>query len=89
MSRDDLVTGHAYCRAQEGEVYAVYVFGGGCVLKLKEPGNFDVREFDPSTGNWTVLVEGSPLTRDPTGGAGFVFPFVAFGETRAFLVQGV
>ncbi len=88
-SRDDLVTGHAYCRAQEGEVYAVYVFGGGCVLKFAEPGNFNVREFDPATGTWTVLVEGRPLTRDPTGGAGFVFPFVAFGETRAFLVQAV
>lgn len=82
------VSGHAMCRSIPGELYAVYVFGGGSsVLKLDAEAAYDVDAFDPRTGEWTPLVRGEVLIRDPYAGPGWVAPAVPYGETRAFLVR--
>lgn len=84
------VSGHAYCRSIPGELYAVYLYGGGTtVLKLDTPGRWDVTEFDPATGMWTPLVSAQALVRDASAGPGWVSPFVPFGDTRAYLIQAV
>lgn len=86
---DELVSGHAYCRAEVGRQYAVYVYGGGsCSLMLPPGGKWSVESFDPATGAWARLKDDAPLERQP-GWPGYVCPHVPFGETRAFLVRAV
>jgi hypothetical protein len=60
MPRNALVSGGALCLAQEGASYAVYAPKGTGVVSLKlAAGNYQVRAFDPRTGEWTARASAS------------------------------
>jgi len=63
---DELVNNGAYCLAQPGEVYAVYLPKGGEVTIRLERGNYEARWFNGFTGETISLppVEG-PLWTSP------------------------
>lgn len=50
---DELVNHGAYCLAEPGEVYAVYLPKGGSVTVKLEPGRYNASWFDPSVGDKT------------------------------------
>lgn len=52
---DELVNNGAYCLAQAGEVYAVYLPKGGSVSIKLEPGSYEAKWFDPFTGDTAPL----------------------------------
>jgi hypothetical protein len=52
---DELVNNGAYCLAEAGEVYAVYLPKGGSVSIKLEPGSYEAKWFDPLTGDTAPL----------------------------------
>jgi hypothetical protein len=51
--RNDLVRGSAYCLAEPGKLYVVYLPRPGSVSLTLEPGNYHARWFNPRSGQWT------------------------------------
>jgi hypothetical protein len=66
-SHDALVDNGAYCLAQPGEIYAVYLPNGGDVTVTLEPGRYTAAWFSAFTGEWVQLptVEGGPRWKSP------------------------
>jgi hypothetical protein len=62
-SRDDLVDTGNYCLAQPGNVYAIYLPHGGRVSVRLEPGVYQARWFNATSGQWV------PIVPDATGPA--------------------
>jgi hypothetical protein len=58
---DELVNNGAYCLAQPGETYVVYLPKGGDVSIKLEPGSYEAKWFDAYTGETTPL----PPTEGP------------------------
>jgi hypothetical protein len=58
---DELVNNGAYCLAQPGEIYAVYLPRGGDVTLQLEPGNYEASWFSAFTGE-KVLLPPVPLS---------------------------
>jgi len=52
---DELVDHGAFCLAEPGKVYAVYLPRGGGVTIRVEAARYDAKWFDPRTGKWTPL----------------------------------
>ncbi len=52
---DELVNNEAYCLAEPGEIYAVYLPKGGRVTLKLEPGNYDALWFSALSGEKIVL----------------------------------
>jgi hypothetical protein len=67
---DELVNNGAYCLAQPGEVYAVYLPKGGSVAIKLAPGSYEAKWFDPFTGDMAPLptVEGPEWNSPPAPG---------------------
>ena len=69
---DELVGDGAYCLAEPGETYAVYLPKAGEVSLRAEPGRYEARWFDPFTGDWApfgeVSVGASPWRSPPAPG---------------------
>lgn len=85
---DMVATGHAYCRAEPGNLYAVYIFGGGCSsVTLPDEGPWTVDRYSPQRDEWTRLKSSEPLIRDPWTGPGYVCPPPPYGETAVFLIR--
>jgi hypothetical protein len=59
--RDEFVDKGAYCLAQPGEIYAVYVPNGGQVTVKLAPGNYTAKWFNAFTGETIPL----PAVRGP------------------------
>lgn len=77
---DELVTAGAYCLANPGRTYAIYLpHGVGAVVRLG-PGRYRARSFNPSTGEWTDLA--------PASGPSWVTPAASTrGSDWAFLLE--
>jgi hypothetical protein len=58
---DNLVTNGAFCLAQPGQVYAVYLPRGGKTAVQLEPGHYQASWFNPHTGETKAL----PLAEGP------------------------
>jgi hypothetical protein len=58
---DDRVSDGAFCLAQPGRVYAVYLPKGGKTVVQLEPGRYEARWFNPRTGETRVL----PIAEGP------------------------
>ncbi len=86
---DELVSGGAWCLAEPGRQYAIYLPSGGRTTIPLPQGRYDVRAFDPHTGGWEVLARAEELTRGRDAGPGWVSPDVPDGEDRAFLITAV
>ncbi|MBN2507720.1 MAG: hypothetical protein JXQ71_13610, partial [Verrucomicrobia bacterium] len=56
-----LVSGGAFCLAEPGQTYAVYLSASAVVTLKLAAGEYRVRRFNPRTGNWTDL----PPARGP------------------------
>ncbi len=88
---DDLVSGRAWCLAEPGRQYAIYLLGGGTTaIRLPEDGpegGYDVHAFNPRTGEWQELARGEKLTHDQYSGPGWVSPHMPHGEDWAFLLR--
>jgi hypothetical protein len=54
---DELVNNGAYCLAQPGETYAVYLPHGGDVAVQLQPGSYSTEWWDPATGKKTALAD--------------------------------
>ncbi|MGQ9573826.1 MAG: apiosidase-like domain-containing protein [Thermoguttaceae bacterium] len=50
--RDDLVSKGAYCLAEPGQQYLVYLPSGGTASVKLQPGTYNARWFNPRTGQW-------------------------------------
>jgi hypothetical protein len=67
---DELVSKGAFCLAEPGKLYAVYLPRGGEVTVTLEPGRYDARWYNPRTGKYSAApaAEGlrwtSPTTAD-------------------------
>jgi Protein of unknown function (DUF4038)/Domain of unknown function (DUF5060)/Putative collagen-binding domain of a collagenase len=51
---DEWVDHHAFCLAQPGKVYVVYLPHGGKVTVKLAPGHYHARWFNPRTGEWSA-----------------------------------
>jgi len=60
--RNDLVRGGAFCLAEPGKWYAVYLPRPASVTLALEPGNYHARWFHPLTGQWLD----APVASGPT-----------------------
>jgi hypothetical protein len=66
---DELVNNGAYCLAQPGEIYAVYLPRGGDVTLQLQPGNYEASWFSAFTGEKVAL----PVVA-PSAGATWTSP---------------
>jgi hypothetical protein len=78
---DELVSPGAWCLAEPGKTYAVYLPSGGGVKVKLEPGLYKVRWYDPATGKWNPL--------GFAAGPEWSLPGVPAGSDRAFLLEKV
>jgi hypothetical protein len=76
---DELVTGGAWCLAEPGRRYVVYLPEGGSTTLTVDGGPYRVRQYSPQTGAWGELPEAH--------GPGWVSPAVPAGDDCAFLLQ--
>ena len=53
VPRNDLVRGSAFCLAETGKVYVVYLPRAASVTLTLEPGNYHARWFNPRAGQWS------------------------------------
>lgn len=53
--RNDLANNAAFCSAQPGKLYAVYLPNGGNVTVKLRPGSYRAKWFNPRTGGWVSL----------------------------------
>jgi hypothetical protein len=53
VPRNDLVRGGAFCLADPGKLYAVYLPRPAIVSLTLEPGNYHARWFNPRSGQWS------------------------------------
>jgi hypothetical protein len=62
--RDELADHGAYCLAEAGKVYVVYLPHGGDSTVTVEPGRYQARWFDPRTGQYSEagIAEGPTWT---------------------------
>jgi hypothetical protein len=70
--RDELVDSGAYCLAEPGKVYVVYMPRGERVTANLEPGRYQATWFNPRNGQWAPhsVAEGPKWTSSPTPDAG-------------------
>jgi hypothetical protein len=67
---DELVNNGAFCLAERGRLYAVYLPHGGDISVKLDPGRYQARLFNPRSGQYSTAptAEGttwrSPLTPD-------------------------
>jgi hypothetical protein len=52
VPRNDLVRGGAFCLAETGKLYAVYLPRAATATLILEPGNYHARWFNPRSGQW-------------------------------------
>ncbi|MHB0958894.1 MAG: DUF5060 domain-containing protein [Pirellulaceae bacterium] len=65
--RNDLVRGSAYCLAEAGKLYVVYMPRPDTVSLTLAPGNYHARWFNPRSGQWTEApVASGPRWLPPT-----------------------
>jgi hypothetical protein len=64
---DEMATNGAYCLAEPGAIYAVYLPNGGDVTITLAPGRYQAAWFSAFTGEWIALpvVKGSRLEVAP------------------------
>lgn len=72
VPRNDLARGSAYCLAETGKLYAVYLPRPAIVTLTLEPGNYHARWFHPRTGQWhdAPVAAGPRWTPPPPPGNG-------------------
>ncbi|MCC6446618.1 MAG: hypothetical protein IT210_24585 [Armatimonadetes bacterium] len=64
--RDDLAGRGAFCLAQPGKLYAIYLPAGGSASVKLGPGRYRVQWYNPRTGRYTALGETNrPEWRSP------------------------
>jgi len=70
---DELVNNGNYCLAKPGEIYAIYLPRAGSVTVRLQPGNYDARWWNATTGEKTALppvnTNGASWTSPPASGS--------------------
>lgn len=79
---DELVNHDAYCVANPGEIYAVYLPNGGDVTVKLEPGQYQAKWFFPFTGEVVPLPE-------PVQGPDWTSPQAPTPADAALLIQKI
>jgi hypothetical protein len=65
--RNDLAQGGAFCLAETGKVYALYLPRPGPITITLAPGNYNARWFNPRSGQWSAAtVASGPLWSQPS-----------------------
>lgn len=81
---DDSASGDAWVLRGQNEI-AVYLPHGGQTSVDVPEGTWDVQQYEPRSGEWSALLQGQELYRQPEW-RGWVSPFVEFGAPVAFVI---